>query len=252
MEFFRDSFSALLGSGVERIVYEGTAFQSQRLSRGTEPEAAWFPKHGFEESFALKRNFLISILAMVPAALMPLAAIGQVASAPESPSAERTEPTYKNQVFAGFGYTSLNQVNQSRYGLEGVNLAYIRDFGQYFGLTADGVAYTRSVAAGNPGDPKVDALLLGPVLHAPLFGKIGGFVHVLLGVEHTGGENQRPNISFAGGMGGGLDYRLTQRFFLRASGDDIASSFTVNNPAPGDSPHERWNSRATIGVVYKF
>jgi hypothetical protein len=26
----------------------------------------------------------------------------------------------------------------------------------------------------------------------------------------------------------------------------------VNNPAPGDSPHERWNSRATIGVVYKF
>ena len=189
---------------------------------------------------------------MVPAALMPLATIGQVASAPESPSAERTEPTYKNQVFAGFGYTSLNQVNQSRYGLEGVNLAYIRDFGQYFGLTADGVAYTRSVAAGNPGDPKVDALLLGPVLHAPLFGKISGFVHVLLGVEHTGGENQRPNISFAGGMGGGLDYRLTQRFFLRASGDDIASSFTVNNPAPGDSPHERWNSRATIGVVYKF
>jgi hypothetical protein len=110
----------------------------------------------------------------------------------------------------------------------------------------------RPVASGNPGDPKVYAILAGPVIEAPLFGKISGLVHVLIGVEHTGGESQRPDVSFAGGLGGGLEYRLSPHFSLRATGDDIASSFTVRDPLPGDSPHERWNSRATIGVVYKF
>ena len=200
----------------------------------------------------MKRNFLLSILAVIPAVLLPLAATCQVAPASGSGTAEQAEPSHKYEVFAGFGYTSLNQVNQSRYGLEGVNVSVTRDFGRYFGVTADGVYYMRSVASGNPGDPKVYAMLAGPVIEAPLFGKISGLVHVLIGVEHTGGENQRPDLSFAGGMGGGLEYRLSPRFSLRVTGDNIASSFTVTNPAPGDSAHERWNSRATIGVVYKF
>jgi hypothetical protein len=184
--------------------------------------------------------------------LLPLAATCQVAPAADSAPAEQAEPSQNYEVYAGYGYTSLNQVNQSRYGLEGVNVAATRKFGRYFGITADGVYYMRSLASGNPGDPKVYAILAGPSVEAPLFGKFSGLVHVLIGVEHTGGESQRPDLSFAGGMGGGLDYRLTPRFSIRATGDDIASSFTVINPAPGDSPHERWNSRATIGIVYKF
>ncbi len=200
----------------------------------------------------MKRNFLLSILAVIPALLLPLAATCQVTPAAGSGSAEQAERSHKYEVFAGFGYTSLNQVNQSRYGLEGVNISVTRDLGKYFGVTADGVYYMRPVASGNPGDPKVFALLAGPVIEAPLFGKISGLVHVLIGVEHTGGENQRPDVSFAGGLGGGLDYRLSPHFSLRATGDNIASSFTVRDPLPGDSPHERWNSRATIGVVYKF
>jgi hypothetical protein len=200
----------------------------------------------------LKRNFLLSILAVIPALLLPLAATCQVTPAAGSGPAEQVERSHKYEVFAGFGYTSLNQVNQSRYGLEGVNVSVTRDLGKYLGVTADGVYYMRPVASGNPGDPKVYAILAGPVIEAPLFGKISGLVHVLIGVEHTGGESQRPDVSFAGGLGGGLEYRLSPHFSLRATGDDIASSFTVRDPLPGDSSHERWNSRATIGVVYKF
>ena len=200
----------------------------------------------------MKRNFLLSILAVIPAVLLPLAATCQVTPAAGSEPAEQAERSHKYEVFAGFGYTSLNQVNQSRYGLEGVNISVTRNLGKYFGVTADGVYYMRPVASGNPGDPKVYAILAGPVIEAPLFGKISGLVHVLIGVEHTGGESQRPDVSFAGGLGGGLEYRLSPHFSLRATGDDIASSFTVRDPLPGDSPHERWNSRATIGVVYKF
>jgi hypothetical protein len=62
-----------------------------------------------------------------------------------------------------------------------------------------------------------------------------------------------PNISFAGGAGGGLEYKLSPHFALRASGDDIASSFSVTGNTTGaNSPNMRRNSRGTIGVVYKF
>jgi hypothetical protein len=196
---------------------------------------------------------LVSILAVVAAALLPLAATSQIA--PERQKRpEQAESPYKWEAFAGYGYTSLNQVNQSRYGLQGVNLSLTRDWGRYFGITADGAYYSTPIATGNPGKPIVDVVLFGPVLHANLYGHVDGFFHVLLGGEHTGGESQTPNISFAGGAGGGLEYRLSQRFAVRASGDDIASAFSLinNTKALAYSPHMRRNSRATFGVVYRF
>lgn len=209
----------------------------------------------------MNRKLLLSILAAVPAALMPLAAASQAAQAASSASAERVEHTYKYEAFAGYGYTSLNQVNASRYGLQGVNLSITRDWGKYFGITVDGASYSFPIAAGNPCPPlvasctpTVDAVLFGPVLHGPLYGRVSGFVHVLIGGEHTGGEEQTPTVSFAGGAGGGLEYKLSPRLALRASGDDIASSFSVigNSPSLGYSPHEHGNSRASFGIVYRF
>ncbi len=190
---------------------------------------------------------------MVSAALMPLAATSQIAK-PRKAAPEGSEPSYKYEAFVGYGYTSLTQVNQSRSGLQGVNLSATRDWGRYFGITADGAYYKYPLKSGNPGDPSVDQFLLGPVIHAQIYGSVSGFVHGLLGVEHSGGEHQTPNISFAGGLGGGLDYSLGKHLALRASGDDIASSFSLinNSPALGYSPHRRWNSRAAFGVVYRF
>ena len=102
--------------------------------------------------------------------------------------------------------------------------------------------------------PTVSSVFLGPVIHANLYGKFGGFMHGLLGGEHTGGESQTPNISFAGGFGGGMDYSLSPR-----SGDSGIRrhhrSFvllTGNSAELGNSPHKTWDSRASIGVVYKF
>ncbi len=80
------------------------------------------------------------------------------------------------------------------------------------------------------------------------------FGRALLGGEHTGGTSQTPNISVAGGVGVGMDYKLSNRLFLRAAGDDIASSFSdINNsPELAYSPHRTRSSRATVGIVYKF
>lgn len=199
---------------------------------------------------------MLSILAVVAAAWMPQAAAGQIAPEKQKP-AEPTEPVYKWEAFAGYGYTSLNMINQSRYGLQGVNVAVTRDWGKHFGITGDGAFYSTplsSASPGNPGNPSVDLVLFGPVARFNLFGHFDGFVHCLLGGEHIGGENQTPTISFAGGGGGGMEYKFSPHFSLRASGDDIASSFSFinNSPALAYSPHVTRSSRATFGLVYRF
>jgi hypothetical protein len=236
---------------VERIVYESTETQIRLPCEGTrlkrQSRQAWI-----EESLTLNRKLLLSILAVFPAVLMPLAAACQVTPAEESAPNERAEPTFKWAVFAGATYTSLNQVNQSRYGLIGGEATVTRDFGKYFGLTADGAAFVHPVASGDPGSPKVDQVLFGPEFHAEVWGRFSGFFRGLIGGEHTGGESEVPNISFAGGLGGGMEYRLTTRWSARASGEDIYSSFVQDPDHLGYSPHKRGNARASIGVVYRF
>ena len=213
----------------------------------------------------MKSKSLLAILAIVSAVFMPLAASSQVIhSRHREAPAEKPVAAHKYEIFVGYGYTSLNQVYQSRYGLQGVNVSVTRDWGRFFGLTADGAYYKYALntggasSSGNPGNPSVDAFLMGPVVHAPLFGRLDGFFRVLLGGEHTGGENATPDISFAGGYGAGLDYRMFHRLSLRLSGDDILSSFLANanssscGTGANCSAHRHGNSRASFGFVYKF
>lgn len=186
---------------------------------------------------------------------MPQFAAGQVE--PEKPRSMGGPPSYKWEAFGGFAYTSLNQVNQSRFGLMGARAGVTRDFGKHFGLTALGGYYktpTGTGGGGNPGNPSVYSLLAGPEFRANLFGNFDGFVHGLMGVEHTAGEHMTPNISFAGGFGGGLMYNMSQHWALRASGDRVGASFSLSNNTPqlGYSPHLHWNARGEFGVVFRF
>ncbi len=202
----------------------------------------------------MKRTFLLSILALVSAALLPLAASSQVAPARGSRSVDQGESTEKWSVFGGMGYSSLNHVNLSRSGLLGVEVDVTRNFGKYFGIMADGSYYKYAIVSGNPGHPSLDSLLFGPELHAPLFKQYGVFVHALIGGEHSAGESQTPNISFAGGFGGGMEYKLGSRLSIRAGGDYIGASFSpINNSKQlGYSPHLTFNDRATFGARYSF
>jgi hypothetical protein len=179
-----------------------------------------------------------------------MAAMGQVAS-PGAP-AEPTERELKYQVFLGYAYTSINQVNQSRSGLQGLEATVARDWGKHFSLMGDGSWYKYAIESGNPGTPSVEEVFFGPALHADLFGHYSLFVRALLGAAHTAGESEIPNVSFAGGVGGGMEYRLKPRISLRASGDEIYSSFVEDPEHLGYSPHRRGNGRASFGVVYRF
>ena len=191
------------------------------------------------------------MMAALVAALLPMAAMSQVDS-PTSPTAEKVEPTYKWEAAAGYGYTSLNQVNESQSGLQGVEASITRDFSKHFGVIADGAYYKYAIKSGNPGTPSVEAVLFGPVVRAELYGHISGFVRGLIGGEHVAGESEVPNISFAGGIGGGMEYSLSPRWAMRASGDDILASFVQDPNHLGYSPHKHSNGRAALSVVFKF
>jgi len=195
------------------------------------------------------------LLAAVPAVFAPIRVIGQVN--PEAGPAPQQGPSYKYEGYAGFAYSSLNQVNLSRYGLYGGQLTVIRDFGRYFGLMGNGDYYRNPISGrlpGNPGDPSVYSLLVGPQLHATLYGKLAGEFFGEVGIEHTGGEGMIPSTSFAGGFGGGMSYWLTDRIAIRTEGDRVAGSFSLDNNTPqlANSTHRTWNARATIGVVVRF
>jgi hypothetical protein len=202
-----------------------------------------------EENHPLKSKWLVLMLA----ALTPLVAAAQIA--PDKPApADNPDAALKWRVYAGAGYTSLNQVNQSRYGLIGANFGVIRDFGRFLGITADGSYYPTSYASGNPGNPKVSMFLAGPEVHGAIFERWSVFGRGMIGGAHTGGTGQTPDISFAGGLGGGVDYAWSHRFSLRAYGDYIGASFSVTNNTPelGFSPHRTWNPRAGVAIAYRF
>ena len=199
----------------------------------------------------MKRKLSHLIWAAVPSLLFPLAAAGQAAPAAGASAPDQKEHVYKYEASVGFGYTSLNQVNQSRGGLEGVEINVARDWGRFFAVVIDGGYYNTSLQT-NPGSPVVDMAFAGPEVHANLYGALSGYARGLLGAEHTGGESAEPDVSFAGGFGIGLSYALSPRLSLRAGGDDIYSSFVLDPQHLGFSPHKRANARAALGVVFRF
>ena len=201
----------------------------------------------------MKRTFLLLTLAV-----LPLTVRGQVT--PEAaPSPPKAAPSYKYRAYVGFAYTSLNQVNESRYGLMGIEGAVTRDFGKYFGISGNGEYYKVAAGSGtgsqaNPGDPRVYSLLAAPEVHASLFGPLNGILFGELGVEHTGGEHMIPDTSFAGGWGGGMSYNINSRWAIRVTGDRLAASFSLinNSRALNYSTHRTQNPRATIGLEFRF
>jgi len=194
---------------------------------------------------------LLWILGIIPALSLPVAAIGQVA--PDRPPAEPTGPTYKYQAFVGWGYTSTNMVNLSRSGLMGVDYSVNRNFGEHFALTFAGGHYGKDVSATNNPSFSVTQFFGGVEFHANLFGKFDGFVHGLLGGVTVGGNvHIQPDVSLAGGPGLGMDYAINPRWGVRAYGDLIASSFTIQPYQTGYSAHRTSGARGGIGVAYHF
>ena len=202
----------------------------------------------------MKRTLLFLLAAVVPALLMSHGAMAQV-NPEAAPSQAQAAPKY--EVFVGVAYSRLRQVPVSYSGLLGGKASVSRDFGKYFQLMGSGDYYSLGTGHSdipNKGNPTIYTFLVGPALHAELFGNLSGVVFGEIGGEHTGGESITPNISFAGGFGGGLNYNLNRKFAVQLTGDRVAASFSLpnNNPVLANSTSRTWNARGTFGLVYRF
>ncbi len=195
----------------------------------------------------LKRRIVLTVLA----ALLPVAASAQVEAPPPAASAPKYE------VYLGGAYSRVRQVPNTYSGLVGGKATVGRDWGKYFQLFASGDYYKLGTGHSeiiNKGNPSIYTFMVGPAIHAPLYGNLSGLFFGEVGGEHTGGESITPNISFAGGFGGGLNYSLNSRWGLQLAADRVAASFSLpnNTPALAYSTHRTWNARFTGGVVFRF
>jgi hypothetical protein len=207
-----------------------------------------------EEIFKLKRTLFFLLAAAIPALMMSQGATAQV-NPEAAPTQAQAAPKY--EVFVGVAYSRLRQVPVSYSGLVGGKASVSRDFGKYFQLMGSGDYYSLGTGHSdipNKGNPTIYTFLVGPALHAELFGDLSGVVFGEIGGEHTGGEGVTPNISFAGGFGGGLTYNLNRKFAVQLTGDRVAASFSLpnNNPVLANSTSRTWNARGTFGLVYRF
>lgn len=198
----------------------------------------------------MKGKFLLfSVAVLLPAALfvsLPVSLRGQ----DTTPAAATVAPAFERyDAYAGIAYSSANQVKSSS-ALYGVNVAVDAKLKPWFGGTADFGQYENSTRPNVT--PTVTTVLFGPSFFVPSE-KLIGFAHVLFGGAHTGGVTPiSPNISFATAIGGGFEYNLRGRWWVRASGDEILSSFVQQAASTGASPHLRANPRASAGIVYHF
>lgn len=198
----------------------------------------------------LNRTFCFLFLAALAAASLSLSAAAQ-----EAPPAAASTPKY--QLYVGGAYSRIRQVPETYSGLIGGKAILDRDFGKYFQLMASGDYYQMGTGHSdipNKGNPNIITVLGGPQVHFDLFSNIGGFVFAELGGEHTGNEHMTPNISFAGGFGGGAYYKLSSRLSLQLMGDRVAASFSLPNTNQQNaySTHKTWNARGSFGIAYRF
>lgn len=204
----------------------------------------------------MNRTVILRIFCLLAAVLTPLAAGAQVNSDSTGNGSEENREAYKYSVYAGGAYTRIRQVPASYSGLIGGKASVTRDFGRYFMLTGSLDYYKAGIGhAGipNPGHPSVYSVLVGPGVHADLFGGLSGQLFAELGMEHTGSESMSPSTSVAGGFGGGLTYSINPRWGVQLTGDRVGASFPLPGTAQqANSTHRTWNARGTIGIVYRF
>ena len=192
-------------------------------------------------------------LVLVSLSFFSTAAFGQFSSSstPAKPSAtalpQAPAPVNHFYLAASFAFSSANQVKSSS-SLMGAAVSLDGKVKPWFGGTADFGYYGLGYGLVQP---TMYTMLAGPAFFLNQ-DRYEGFVHALFGLAHTGNVGATPNLAYAYAIGGGMQYDITKRLAIRASGDGIFSAFAIDPNHLGYSQNMRVNPRATVGVAYHF
>lgn len=177
--------------------------------------------------------------------------------------AQTTEEYQKNEFFAGYSFHSADintlTIDPARRGQNGVNLEYVRNLNQHFGVVVDASAHFKRASQqlnGGTFESKRDQYyLMGGVQFRPSTkGRIKPFVHALVGASLFRGftSNRTPagNVftfddatSLALAFGGGLDLSVSKRFAIRLIQADYTPTFFGSG--------RQNNFRVSVGIIFK-
>jgi opacity protein-like surface antigen len=176
-----------------------------------------------------------------------------------SPAAEPAAPAPSNQLTPsdrepwqaglGFQYQHYNVLGQNFHDL-GYNTQVTRFINNWFGVEG-----TVAMGWGSTGtNPNLDAKSLflggGPHVAWDNHSRFEPFVHVLVGWQHfrftqtSTGFGSNSALGFMGG--GGVDYKLGPRMYIRVQGDYVGTHFTTK------TSNEQSNYSVGTGVVFNF
>jgi opacity protein-like surface antigen len=183
-------------------------------------------------------------LAVCLAALFAISAAAQTTS-----TSTKGSGTYSQDNGSGEAYLGWTHVTGD-VGKNGWDISVAKNLGEHFAVEGE--------AFGAYGDTTILTIIAkqheygflggGKVMFDTRTPKLTPWVHLLLGVGHTGLETNVPgadnsDTSFAWALGGGIDYSLTHNVSARGKADFYHTSYFDE----GDT-HARWG----VGVVYTF
>src|ERR1700730_4023411 len=132
----------------------------------------------------------------------------------------RAQDTPKVDIFAGYSYVRENPgtAGARSFNLHGGSASVAYNANHWLSAVADFGAYHNDNVLGTGTSGTVSTYLFGPRVSYRHFGRVTPFGEVLFGVAHAGASiagTSGSDNAFARSVGGGVDYRLTNRFAIR-------------------------------------
>lgn len=166
----------------------------------------------------------------------------------------RAQDPPKVDVFAGYTYIKVNPSTSGVDGfhLNGGSISGAYNFKNWLGAVADFGGGTNGNIAGSGVSGSVYTYLFGPRVSYRHLGRITPFGQVLFGAAHetaSGFGASGSQNAFAMTVGGGVDYKLTNRFSIRPiQVEDLITRF----PEGTAGNQTQNNLRVSTGFVVHF
>lgn len=187
----------------------------------------------------MKLRIVVSVLAL-------LTICGGTAYAQETP---------KVDIFAGYSYVRENPGTSGAgsFSLNGGSASVTYHVKDWVSAVADFGGYHNGNILGAGVDGTLSTYLFGPRVSYRSYRHFTPFAEALFGVAHAGasiaGGSLGSQNAFAMTIGGGVDYRLTNRFSLRPlQVDYLMTRFPEGTP----NNQTQNNLRASTGIVIHF
>ena len=186
----------------------------------------------------MKWKLLVSLLAVL--SFFGAAAYGQ--------------DTPKVDIFAGYSYVRDNPSPSgvNSFSLNGGSASFAYNATPWLSGVADLGAYHNGNILSTGTDGTLSTYLFGPRVSYRHSSRITPFGEVLFGVAHTGASiagTSGSDNAFAMSLGGGVDYKLTDRFAIRPiKVDYLMTRFSEL----GTGNQTQNNLRVSTGIVFRF